>query len=118
VRVRVYFGESDHHGWKQLWAAFLDYLRREGASGATVTRAMAGYGAHSRIHAATLVDLSADLPLVLEWVDDAATVDRLLPGLVAMLDGGLVTTDPVDIVRYTAHAHKPRDRTTGGGAAG
>jgi PII-like signaling protein len=103
---------------KSLWGALLDYLRREGASGATVTRALAGYGAHSRIHAASLVDLSSDLPLVLEWVDDAERVERLLPGLTAMLDGGLVTTDPVEIVRYTPHADKPRDRHAGDGADG
>ena len=69
VRVRVYFGERDKHRGKPLWSALLDYLRREGAAGATVTRGVAGYGAHSMIHTASIVDLSADLPLILEWVD-------------------------------------------------
>jgi PII-like signaling protein len=103
TRVRVYFGEHDRYHGTALWRALLDFLRTEHAAGATVLRGIAGYGAHSRIHAATLVDLSSDLPLVLEWVDTDERVARLLPRLTAMLDGGLVTTDPVDIHRYTPH---------------
>lgn len=107
ARVRVYFGERDHYHGKALWRALLEFLRAEGAAGATVLRGLAGYGAHSRIHAATLVDLSSDLPLILEWVDTDEQVARLLPRLTAMLDGGLVTTDPVEIRRYTPHEGTP-----------
>ena len=103
TRVRVYFGERDRYHGKALWRALLDFLRAEHAAGATVLRGLAGYGAHSRIHAATLVDLSSDLPLVLEWVDSDERVAQLLPRLTAMLDGGLVTVDPVEIHRYTPH---------------
>jgi PII-like signaling protein len=115
TRVRIYFGERDKYRGKALWAALLEALRRQGAAGATVTRALAGYGAHSVIHTATLVDLSADLPLVLEWVDDAERVERLLPGLLGMLTGCLVTTDPVEIRRYTPHAGEVRDAGEAGG---
>ena len=103
VRVRVYFGEHDRAGQRALWSAMLEYLRAHHAAGATVTRGLAGYGAHSRIHAATLVDLSSDLPLVLEWVDTEGRVAELLPGLMQMVGGGLVTTDPVEIRHYAPH---------------
>jgi PII-like signaling protein len=109
LRMRIYFGERDHAPGplrgKPLWSALLEYLRREGAAGATVTRGIAGFGAHSRIHTASIVDLSSDLPLVLEWVDTQARVDALLPGLSTILEGtgGLLTTDPVEIHRYEAH---------------
>ncbi|HEY7031420.1 MAG TPA: DUF190 domain-containing protein [Thermomicrobiales bacterium] len=106
VRVRAYFGERDKHHGTPLWSAILELLRREGAAGATVTRGFAGYGAHSKIHAASLVDLSSDLPLVLEWIDDEEHVARLLPTIEKMLQGGLITTEPVKIVRYQSH----RDR--------
>jgi PII-like signaling protein len=108
LRVRVHFGERDHAPGqlrgRPLRSALLEYLRREGAAGATVTRSVAGYGAHSRIHTASLVDLSSDLPLVLEWVDTQERVEQLLPGLSAILEGSgrLVTTDPVEIRRYEA----------------
>ena len=108
IRVRAYFGERDRHHGKPLWSALLEYLRHQGAAGATVTRGIAGYGAHTKIHAASIVDLSADLPLVLEWVDTEEIVGRLLPTLEAMLQGGLITTDPVTIIRYQAHERRDR----------
>ena len=103
TRVRVYFGERDRYGHDTLWGAILNYLRREGAAGATVFRAVAGFGAHSVVHAASIVDLSSDLPLVLEWVDTEELVSRLLPHLASMLEGGLITTEPVTIVAYQPH---------------
>jgi PII-like signaling protein len=103
VRVRAYFGERDHYHGKPLWSALLEYLHAEHAAGATVTRGIAGYGANSKIHAASIVDLSADLPLILEWVDTEELVERLLPTIEEMLPGGLITTDPVTIIRYQAH---------------
>ena len=106
VRVRAYFGERDKQRREPLWAALLYFLRREGASGATVTRGVAGYGAHSKIHAASLLDLSVDLPLVLEWVDAEERVAQLLPTLEEMLQGGLITTDPVTIIRYQPHTDR------------
>jgi PII-like signaling protein len=110
LRVRVYFGERDHHGHTPLWAALLDLLRAAGAAGATVTRGVAGFGAHSRIHTARLVDLSSDLPLVLEWVDTEERVVALLPRVTELLEGtgGLLTTDPVEIHRYVPHPPAPQ----------
>lgn len=107
VRVRAYFGERDKHAGKPLWRVLLETLRQGGASGATVSRGLAGYGAHSRIHAASLVDLSTDLPLVLEWVDTEERVQRLLPAIEALLQGGMITTDPVTIIRYQPHTNRP-----------
>jgi PII-like signaling protein len=106
LRVRAYFGERDRHHGQPLWSALLQFLRRSGAAGATVSRGVAGYGAHSVIHAASLVDLSPDLPLILDWVDSEERVRRLLPELEELLQGGLITLDPVTIVRYQPH----RDR--------
>jgi PII-like signaling protein len=106
LRVRVYFGERDRYGHNTLWNALLEFLRREGAAGATVTRGVAGYGAHSIIRTASIVDLSTDLPLVLEWIDTEKRVQRLLPRIEAMLQGGMITTDPVTILRYQAHTDR------------
>ena len=104
VRVRAYFGERDRQHGRPLWSVLLEFLRHEHVAGATVTRGLAGYGANSKIHAASIVDLSSDLPLVLEWVDREETVQRLMPRFEAMLQGGLITTDPVTIIRYQPHA--------------
>ena len=98
VRVIIYMNETDHYQKKPLYMALLQMLKQEGASGATVVRGLAGFGAHSRIHTMTIVDLSLDLPLRLEWVDRPELVERLLPTIQQMVNGGLMTVEEVNVV--------------------
>ncbi|KYF82559.1 hypothetical protein BE17_04475 [Sorangium cellulosum] len=99
--VRIFIGDSDKWNCQPLDRALLERLRREGFAGATVIRGLAGFGARSVIHTASLLDLSADLPIVIEVVDDDAHLQKLLPILDEMLTGGaLVTIERVRVVRY------------------
>jgi CBS-domain-containing membrane protein len=100
-KVSIYIGESDRWGHKPLYAAILELLKRENCAGATVTRALAGFGTHSRIHTASLVALSSDLPLVIEWVDSPARVGRVMPRLREMIVEGLITIHDVEVITYS-----------------
>lgn len=100
-KVTIYIGESDRWEHKPLYMAILDILKNEDCAGATVTRGLAGFGAHSRIHTANLVALSADLPLVIEWVDSPARVNRVMPHLRDMVAEGLITVQDVEVVTYS-----------------
>lgn len=99
-RVTIYIGESDRHQGKSLYMALLQFLKKEGAAGATVLRGLAGFGAHSRIHTTTILDLSADLPVRIEWIDQPETVERLLPQVRRMVDDGLITVEAVNVAQY------------------
>jgi CBS domain-containing protein len=100
LRVMIYIGESDHYQGKALYMALLQLLKKEGAAGATVARGLAGFGAHSRIHTAAILDLSSDLPIRVEWVDQPEVVERLLPRVRQMVNDGLITVEEVDVVQY------------------
>jgi PII-like signaling protein len=101
--VRIFLGESDTWNHKPLARALLDRLRSEGFAGATLLHGVAGFGASSVIHTASLLELSTDLPVVIEVVDDQTHVDRLLPILDEMITGGgLVTVENVRVVKYAA----------------
>lgn len=107
--VRIFLGESDRWHHTPLARAILERLRKEGFAGATIVHGVAGFGANSIIHTASLIELSADLPVVMEVVDDQAHVDRLLPILDEMITGGaLVTVEPVRVVRYAAGPARPK----------
>lgn len=108
--VRIFLGESDRFHHMPLARALLERLRREGFAGATIIHGVAGFGASSVIHTASLVELSADLPVLIEVVDDEPHVGKLLPILDEMITGGaLVTVERVRVVRYAAAAKQPRD---------
>ncbi len=100
VLARVFIGESDKWHHQALYRALVERLRREGFAGVTVLRAIEGFGARSVIHTINLLDLSADLPVVLEIVDTQEQIDRLMPILDEMLQGGLVTVEKVRVIRY------------------
>jgi PII-like signaling protein len=101
--VRIFIGDSDKWHHLPLERALLERLRREGFAGATVIRAMAGFGATSVIHTMNIVDLSADLPIVIEVVEDQEHIDKLLPILDEMIGGGaLVTIEKVRVLKYAA----------------
>lgn len=100
LRVTIYIGENDRYQGKSLYMALLQFLKREGAAGGTVLQGIAGFGAHSRIHTASIVTLSQDLPLRLEWVDQPDVVERLLPQVQQMVDDGLITVETVEVVQY------------------
>jgi CBS domain-containing protein len=100
-KVTIYIGESDRWGRKPLHLAILEMLKAESCAGATVTRALAGFGAHSQIHTTSVVALSADLPLVVEWVDNPARVEQVMPKLRQMVREGLITVQEVDVAFYS-----------------
>ncbi len=100
-RLRIYIGESDQWQGKPLYAALLDQLKQSGMAGATVTRGVAGFGAHSRIHTAAILRLSEDLPLIVEVVDSPEKIRLALESIRVMVNEGLITVEPVEVIAYT-----------------
>jgi uncharacterized protein len=101
--VRIFIGESDRWHHQPLETALLERLRREGFAGATVFRGVAGFGAHSVLHTSHLLELSHDLPVLVEIVDSEEHVQqRLLPILDEMVHEGLVTVEKVRVLKYAA----------------
>ena len=100
LRVEIYCGEADQVQHKPRYAAILEYLRKEGAAGATVTRGIAGFGRQSVTHTAAILDLSLDLPVVITWIDAPERVRRLLPGVRELAGSGIITVAEVGIASY------------------
>ena len=103
--VRIYVGEADRWQGKALSATIVERVKKEGLAGATVTRGIEGFGANSRIHTASILRLSEDLPIKIEIVDVAERIERILPILDEMVTEGLITVQDCEIVKYV-HAPK------------
>ena len=103
--MRIFFGESDKaaagpYQGKPLHQALVRTFREKGFAGATVLRGVEGFGASARVHTTRLLDLSLDLPLVLEVVETEEKIQEILPELDALMGGGLVTLERVRVILY------------------
>ena len=100
--LRIYIGESDKRGRRALYGEIVAEARQRGLAGATVLHGVAGFGASSRLHTASILRLSEDLPVVVEIVDRPERIDEFLPFVEAVIrqGGGLVTREKVRIIAY------------------
>ncbi len=105
--LRIFIGENDRWHGRPLHEALVLKAREMGLAGATVVRGVEGFGAHSRLHTAKVLRLSEDLPLVVELVDREERIRAFLPQCDAMIGDGLVTLEPVEVIRYSAQPPAP-----------
>jgi uncharacterized protein len=98
--LRLFIGESDRWHGKPLYQAIVERVRAEGLAGATVVRGIQGFGADSRLHTPRILRLSEDPPVVIEIVDTAEQIERIVPILDEMVGEGLLTLERVQIVAY------------------
>ena len=112
-RVQIYLNERDQAEGQSLYLAALERLRREGATGATALRGIAGFGAGSRLRTSGIADFTP-APILIEWVDRAERVARVLPALDDLLPDALITIEDLRAYRAVLRAAGPfGDRTVG-----
>jgi PII-like signaling protein len=98
--MRIHIGERDKFHGKPLYEAIVMLLRERHCAGATVFRAIMGFGATARLHTDRVLRLSVDLPLVIECVDTEDKINAILPELDRMIGGGLITLEKARVIVY------------------
>jgi CBS-domain-containing membrane protein len=101
-QLTIFIGETDRYHHQALYAAMLEMLRREGCSGATMTRGLAGFGASSVLHTTAILRLSMDLPIVITVVDRPERVERVLGAVREMAPNALITVHGVEVIQSGA----------------
>ena len=107
--LRIFIGEADKYGHMTLYEALVLEAKKEGIAGATVLRGILSYGASSRIHTAKLLDLSFDLPVVVEIVDRDGKIEQFLERANGMIEesgcGALITIEKAEVIHYKSKKH-------------
>ena len=104
VLLRIFIGESDRSPRRDrpLFEEIVRRARDAHLAGATVIRGPMGFGRHSRMHTAKLLERSTDLPVVVEIVDAEEKINAFLPAVDELVTEGLVTLEAVRILRYVS----------------
>jgi PII-like signaling protein len=104
VLLRIFIGESDREKGRDrpLYQAIVHRAKEAHLAGATVLKGPMGFGRHSRLHSAKLLELSTDLPIVIEIVDAEEKINAFLPVVDELVTEGLVTLEAVRVLKYVA----------------
>src|SRR5436190_22738727 len=97
---RIFICESVRWNDMPHYQAIFQRVREEVLSCSTVIRGIEGFVADSHLHTSRILRLSEDLPVVIELVDTAENIDRILPMLDPMVEGGMVTVERVQVIAY------------------
>lgn len=98
--IRIFLGESDKWQGRPLYEAIVLEAKKAGLAGATVFKGFMGFGAHSRIHSVKILQLSEDLPILIEIVDSEEKIQAFMPTLDQMVREGLITMEKVEVIQY------------------
>ena len=102
--LRIFIGESDKAGHQPLYEAIVFEAKKQGLSGATVTRGIMGFGANSKVHTVKLFEISSDLPMVVEIVDTEEKIRSFIKVVEHLFEatksGGLITVEKAEVIRY------------------
>ena len=79
--LRIHFGEDDQWQGRPLHRAIVERCRELDIAGATVYRGIEGYGASTIIRRSHLLRLTSDAPILVQIVDTAENIARLIPVL-------------------------------------
>jgi PII-like signaling protein len=103
MSLRIMISENASCGGKALYEQIVLKAKQLNLAGATVVRGIMGYGADSRLHTAKILQLSEDLPVVVEIVDTEENLNKILPFLNDTVREGLITLERIKVIKYGYH---------------
>ncbi|HYY95863.1 MAG TPA: DUF190 domain-containing protein [Pyrinomonadaceae bacterium] len=105
-KLVVYVGANRRRGGEPVYEAVVRFLHSHGCAGATVTRAVAGYGQSGKVHEAHLFSLAEDVPVRIEAVDSEEKIAALLPWVYELVEDGLIEVQETEVVKFTERQTK------------
>ena len=92
--VRIYLTEGEGH-----MSSLLGRLHdEEKVQGVTVFRGISGFGKSGKVHSSSLLDMSLDLPLVIEFFDEPEKIATILEHLHSDIEPGHIVSWPATLV--------------------
>lgn len=102
-RLRIFIGEQAKASGIPLYHKLVLIAKEMDMAGITVTKGIEGFGGNARIQTSRLVDLSSDLPIIVEVVDSIDYINNYLLAIDPLIENGLVTMDDVEIIKYSSY---------------
>ena len=104
--LRIFIGTTDHLKHQPLYEAIVFAAKENGLAGATVIKGVMSYGASVLVHTAKLIEISTDMPVIVEIIDHESRINGFVGIVSAMMEeancGGLITLEKAEVLYYKA----------------
>lgn len=99
--LRIIISEDDEWEGEPLYEAIVKRLIMNDIAGATVYKAIAGYGPHRRYHKKKTLSTHGELPILITVMDTEENINKVIPILDELVYEGIVVLSNVDVIKYT-----------------
>lgn len=100
ILLRIFIGETQKHQGKLIYETIVLKARELDLAGATVIRGIMGFGADKRMHTVKILELTENLPMIVEIVDTEENIKKIIPFLDEVIEKGFVTFEKVHVFKY------------------
>jgi uncharacterized protein len=100
ILLRISISEKTKLHGKPLYEAIVQKAMELNLAGATVSRGVMGFGSDKKLHTSKIVELSENLPVIVEIVENEENINKLLPYLDENVQDGFVTLEKVHVLKY------------------
>ncbi|HUZ60420.1 MAG TPA: DUF190 domain-containing protein [Hanamia sp.] len=108
--LRIFIGSTDHIKHQPLYEAIVFAAKKNGLAGTTVIKGIMSYGASTLVHTSKLIDISVDMPIIVEIVDLEARINDFVGIVGDMMEkagcGGLITLEKAEVLYYKSKYKK------------
>ncbi len=99
--LRIVISEDDKWEGEPLYEVLVKRFIMADIAGATVYKAIAGYGPHKRYHKKKTLAGHGELPILITVMDKEENINRILPVLDELVTEGIVALSDVNVIKYT-----------------
>ncbi len=99
--LRIIISEDDQWEGEPLYEVLVKRFIMADVAGATVYKAIAGYGPHKRYHKKKTLATHGELPILITVMDREENINKVLPILDDMVQEGIVVLSDVNVIKYT-----------------
>ncbi|WP_329459929.1 DUF190 domain-containing protein [Streptomyces sp. NBC_01497] len=100
LRLTVLIDDTDRWHHKPMCTEIVHRAHAAGLNGASIFHGVEGFGGRQIIHTTRLLSMADDLPVAVVIVDTEERLRDFLPGLEELGIQGLITLEPVQVVRF------------------
>lgn len=104
--LRIHIGETDKHQAMPLYEWLVRKAKKENLAGITVLRGIEGFGARNQLHTTAILQLSTDLPIIIEIIDTEEKIKHFMTIIDKILQGGVITLQKVQVKTYLPQINK------------